>query len=762
MTKILQTLGKYELIGKIGSGGMAEVYRARLKGIEGFQKECVVKKILPGYARNMSFIRMLVDEAKLTSVLQHPNIVQIFELGSQENVFYMAMEFVEGKDLLKILAKSAEKKQRPPVEIVCHIISEICKGLHAAHNATDINGHPLNIIHRDVSPSNIILGRGGHVKIMDFGVAKARTQEGSGSRHVLRGKLGYMSPEQVRAEEIDHRSDLFSLGVVLSESLTLKRLFLGRTDLETLINIRDANIEKKLARYNFIPEGLADILRKALAKDREERYSDASEFQEAIDDFLYKNGYRIKNQDLDGFLVDLFGDDLYARSDEDEQGPPVAATAAGGVDRDDEIPAAFGSATHQGVKTFGATPGARDGDDYLDEVGGDTTSPAVIEEETTTTRAAEAVTAAAPTPVEPSAAPPAASTPPAEAVPAPPAAATSAPPPSTDADAFEHESSSPIVGKELTDYQQLMGHDFRFRNTAGYVFGPVDYENMINMVQNGAVSEEEEVSIDGGDWKKVREITSVRRISPAESLRSKGIRPIYSGTLSRLIIPKIFHQITSRRLSGKLRFHRGTAQKEFFFRKGKVVHIASNLKHEIVGSFLLRCGAVTQDQMRQAIERAQEFGGRIGDTLVSLGIMSPYQLFELLDLQYREKFLQLFEWETGSYEFFEGIPSPVEMAPADSTVYHFLMDGFRKHASETELVEFLAAFKDAVVHMVPNRYLRVEDLPLNTRESRILSRLQKHPRVSDIQLEAKEKDTLNLTRYLMVLLYQTELLQFKL
>jgi len=735
VTKVLQTLGKYELIDRIGSGGMAEVYRARLKGIEGFQKECVVKKILPGYARNMSFIRMLVDEAKLTSVLQHPNIVQIFELGSEENVFYMAMEYVEGRDLLKILAKSAEKKQRPPVEIVCHIVSEICKGLHAAHNAQDINGRPLNIIHRDVSPSNIILGRGGHVKIMDFGVAKARTQEGGGSRHVLRGKLGYMSPEQVRAEDIDHRSDVFSLGVVLSESLTLKRLFLGRTDLETLINIRDANIEKKLARYKFIPENLADILRKALAKDREERYSSAAEFQEAIDDFLYREGTRIKGQDLDEFLVDLFGEDLYLRSEEDEGGSAPASTATGGGEPDAQ-PSAFGSPTHQGVKTFGATPGSLEEDEYVDDgLADEESTPPVSEDEATTT-------------------PQAVDTPDTQAAAAAPAAPLAA-------DEFEHESSSPIVGKELTDYQQLMGHEFRFRNTAGYVFGPVDYENMINMVQNGAISEEEEVSIDGGDWKRVREITSVRRISPAESLRTKGIRPIYSGTLSCLIIPKIFHQITSRRLTGKLRVHRSAAQKEFFFRKGKVVHIASTLKHEIVGSFLLRRGAVTQEQMQQAVNRAQEFGGRIGDTLVSLGILSPYQLFELLDLQYREKFLQLFEWKTGAYEFYEGIPSPVEMAPADASVYHFLMDGFRKHTTEEELTEFLEPFKDAVVHMVPNRYLRVENLPLNTRESRILAKLQKHPGVSSIQLEAKDKENLHLTRYLMVLLYQTELLQFK-
>ncbi|MBM4371587.1 MAG: serine/threonine protein kinase, partial [Deltaproteobacteria bacterium] len=366
--KVLQTLGKYELVEKIGAGGMAEVYRARLQGIEGFQKECVVKKILPGYARNMSFIRMLVDEAKLTSVLQHPNIVQIFELGSQENVFYMAMEFVEGKDLLKILARSAELKTRPPVEIICYIIAEVCKGLHYAHNAQDINGQPLNIIHRDVSPSNIIVSRSGHVKIMDFGVAKARTQDGSGSRHVLRGKLGYMSPEQVRAEEIDHRSDIFSLGVVFSEAITLKRLFLGRTDLETLINIRDANIDKKLSRYSFIPEGLAAILKKALAKERDGRYPSAEALQEAIDDFLYQSRHRVRSQDLESFLVELFGDQLDVHG-VDEKAPGAATGSGVGSREGNEAPSTFGSPTNVAVKTFGAKPSMPEEEDLiLDDV----------------------------------------------------------------------------------------------------------------------------------------------------------------------------------------------------------------------------------------------------------------------------------------------------------------------------------------------------------------------------------------------------------
>ncbi|MBM4355076.1 MAG: serine/threonine protein kinase [Deltaproteobacteria bacterium] len=345
--KPLVMLGKYELLEKIGSGGMAEVYKARLTGAEGFEKVVVVKKILPGYARNKAFIDMLVEEAKLSSVLQHPNIVQTIELAQADSQFYIAMEYVNGRDLLKVLARCAERKATYPTAIASHVVAEVCKGLDYAHRARDIYGKPLNVIHRDVSPSNVIISWTGQTKVMDFGVAKARTQDAKGSKHVLRGKLGYMSPEQVRGEEIDHRSDIFSLGVVLFESLTLKRLFLGRTDLETLINIRDADVERKFEKYPFIEEPLRVILRRALAQDREKRYATALEFHDGLMEYLFTKKARVDSVRVEEFLAALFGDEA-GRAAIAEM-PPEAPSAEPGA------PTIAGrSSTSPGVKRTAA------------------------------------------------------------------------------------------------------------------------------------------------------------------------------------------------------------------------------------------------------------------------------------------------------------------------------------------------------------------------------------------------------------------------
>ena len=223
-----QLFGKYELLEKIGAGGMAEIYRARARGVEGFEKILCVKKILPVYAKNRAFIEMLVAEAKLSSLLQHANVVQIYDLGQQEGLFYIVMEYVHGCDLLQLLTACTQRKERIPTELALFVISEVAKGLAYAHTATDRRGRPLNIIHRDVSPSNVLLSFDGDVKVVDFGVARADLEsqeedEGGKKSSALKGKLGYMSPELVTGGEIDHRSDIFALGIVLWEALTLRR-----------------------------------------------------------------------------------------------------------------------------------------------------------------------------------------------------------------------------------------------------------------------------------------------------------------------------------------------------------------------------------------------------------------------------------------------------------------------------------------------------------------------------------------------------------
>ena len=319
--------GGYELIEKIGVGGMAEVFRARTLSTEGVERTLVIKKILPEFAANQTFIRMLVAEARVSSLLNHANIVQIFELGEIDGQYYIAMEYVPGPDLLAVLTAATRAGLRVPLGIALFIISEICNGLAAAHRATDTSGRPLNLIHRDISPSNILISDQGAVKLMDFGVASADLSRPGRPRAVdtsggtLKGKLGYMAPEQVSSRPVDHRADLFALGIVLFETLTLKRLFLGASDPETLANIRNARLEPKLERHPYIPEGVQLILRRALARNPDERYADAGAFRDALLDCLFEQRISVTNRKLARFLSDL---DWRAVNRRGEPSPPTA------------------------------------------------------------------------------------------------------------------------------------------------------------------------------------------------------------------------------------------------------------------------------------------------------------------------------------------------------------------------------------------------------------------------------------------------------
>ncbi len=828
--KPLRVLGKYELLEKIGSGGMAEVYMARLTGVEGFEKIVVVKKILPGYARNLSFIQMLIQEAKLTSVLQHPNIVQIFELDNVDGQYYIAMELVDGKDLLKILTRCADRRQLLPAEVVCFIASEVCKGLHYAHRAKDIYGNSLNIIHRDVSPSNIIMSWDGHVKVMDFGVAKARTEETQGGKFVLRGKLGYMSPEQVRNEELDARSDVFSLGVVLFESLTLKRLFLGKTDLDTLINIRDVNIDKKLSKYPYIDDGLKSVLRKALARDRDERFSSAQEFQVALADYLFQKGSRSDSVSLSVFLEKLFHGEV-AQAGERLPGAPVSRAIIAGSSA---VPAPqSGWSPGAGENDEGTDPSVEldasvegeepsKGDGAPPEGLSDRRSPitGLSVEASTVSAMARPLTDSQPVdgtggfavPDQPVSSRPIitpdgvryervgeaanASQRPAYAAPdgrqsaprtwAPPGAGgiaeygTGADSRSRAGTESVHSSAghqplteSPWMqrgagaekGAQLSGSQEAGfsdGPNYRLKNTAGFVFGPVDYQNLVSLVQTGAVSEDEYVSIDGADWRRVRDVTAVRTLSPNDAIRARGISPIYSGTVSKPGVVRVFFQIASRQLSGKLRFVRGSAQKEFYFHKGRPKHVASNLKQELLGPFLLQRGIVSEQQMKEALAKCGEFSGRLGDSLVSLGFVKPHELYWLLDLQFREKFVQIFAWDKGTYEFYENVACPVEMAPSDFNVYRYLLEGVRKYTSVEELEPFFRPHAASLIREKKNAFISIEKLPLSSRELRIWGAIQRLESFGRVLREAATTDDGKLSLYqLLLVLYQLELIQFQ-
>lgn len=287
--------GSYELIERIGEGGMAEVWRARSRGVAGFEKTVVIKRVLPSMMARGDFATLLVREAKIAARLNHPNIVQIFELGEEGGAYFIAMEHVHGCDLATAIAFQEDPLAVPgglDVDLRLWIVAEVAKALEFAHRYRADDGRPLNIVHRDISPQNVLLGYEGQVKVADFGIALA-DERGLGAEDdpkTLRGKYAYMSPEQVRGESLDRRSDVFSLGIVLYEMLAGRRLFRGHSSAETLRLVEAAEIPAIDLAALGLPERLQGLLLRALARDREERLGSARELGEEIERLLLERG----------------------------------------------------------------------------------------------------------------------------------------------------------------------------------------------------------------------------------------------------------------------------------------------------------------------------------------------------------------------------------------------------------------------------------------------------------------------------------------
>jgi eukaryotic-like serine/threonine-protein kinase len=278
----MEQFGKYQLIRKVGTGGMAEVFLARTTVAQGLNKTLVIKKIHSAYARSRQFVTMFVDEAKIALGLNHPNIIQVFDFGAVGDTYFLAMEYVEGLDLLKLLQEAAKARQRLPYGLSAHIVQQVSKGLDYAHRKTDEFGQPLGIVHRDISPQNILLSWDGSVKIVDFGIARARdVHEEQG---VIKGKFAYMSPEQARGEPVDCRSDVFAAGIVLFELVCARPLFHGKGK-EALEMVKSGAIPRPRDFAPELPDSLERTILKALAFHRGDRYQTARDLQNELGRF---------------------------------------------------------------------------------------------------------------------------------------------------------------------------------------------------------------------------------------------------------------------------------------------------------------------------------------------------------------------------------------------------------------------------------------------------------------------------------------------
>lgn len=307
-----EEVGGYEILGPIARGGMAEIYKAKKKGVKGFEKIIALKKILSGYGEDQKYIEMFVDEAKIAAQLTHPNIVQIYDLGRKDDYYFIAMEYIEGKDLRLLLRQLAENEQYMPIEFSVYMIIKVLEALYYAHTAKDNRGQTLDIVHRDVSPPNILIGYNGEIKLTDFGVSKASIKMHQTISGALKGKLLYMSPEQAKGDRnIDCRSDIFSAGVIFFEVLTNRKLFLDESEIQVLKKVQDGDIILPSTIRKDIDPELEAILVKSLQKDPKTRYQNAQEMAEALNNYLQKTFTQTPSPaHVAHYLMTLFAEEI--------------------------------------------------------------------------------------------------------------------------------------------------------------------------------------------------------------------------------------------------------------------------------------------------------------------------------------------------------------------------------------------------------------------------------------------------------------------
>jgi serine/threonine protein kinase len=303
-------LGKYQLLRRVATGGMAEIYVARADGLAGFEKLVVLKRILPQHAESEEFIRMFLTEARLAATLHHPNIVQVYDIGEDAGTYFFTMEWVQGQDLRK-LVRAARKAERPlPLEHIVHIVAGVAAGLEHAHARTDADGRPLGIVHRDVSPSNVIVTYDGAVKLVDFGIAKAASAQAATVAGTLKGKIPYMSPEQCRGEGVDNRSDVFSIGTLIWELTTGLRLFSGDNEIAVLNRVARGDVPPPSTVRPDYPPGLEEVVMRALQSDPRARYQTAMDLQIDLEDFAREARLPVSSARLAKFMRELFADEI--------------------------------------------------------------------------------------------------------------------------------------------------------------------------------------------------------------------------------------------------------------------------------------------------------------------------------------------------------------------------------------------------------------------------------------------------------------------
>jgi serine/threonine protein kinase len=695
-----ERIGKYVLMDRLGHGGMAEVFRARMYGPGGFIKDCAIKRILPSLLRDEQFVKMFIDEARLTASLSHPNIVQVLELGELKESLFIAMEMVGGKDLLDVLAICARRARRVPRELVLYIMMELLKALDYAHNAADDMGRPMGIVHRDVSPSNVLISYTGNVKIGDFGIARSLLQTNRTEAGTQKGKMGYMSPEQVTGAPIDARSDLFAASVIFFEMLTMTRLFKAENDLDVMLKIRDGQIEDDLQRIRALPADLQYIVRKGLQQKSEDRFQTANEFYTAIARFVYRNELDVGQTTLEAFMREMFADKIAeeqaqrALDPKSDPGLLVSSTAQPEPHRlppyryrDEEGRIHGPMTTSMLIELLQSRPVTTPERISLD--GGEWLPIQTIPELRDVKRRLEpgtpvVVGIAHDGPTEAlatgsgldelfsdSGVDGAADDPSFDQDPSVSAFLDAARTPPTEDRETPTDSAETLdrnIDKLLKDYLSNAPRD---QSQNGFRGGPPVAESGSGSDPNDSSgistarrnADWEELSTAGVNLRRRRRVNSttesaIRGRPVYESADDVPVifgQPDRSGSLEVSTVARLVTTIHSKRLSGLLQVVGTHQHRELFFDKGSPSVVFSSLEEEMLGFMLVRQGIVSVEQVNEVLDRlTEEDPAGLGDEVVRQGWLAPHQLFHVMTEQMREKITNGLFVSEGSWRWWPG------------------------------------------------------------------------------------------------------------
>jgi eukaryotic-like serine/threonine-protein kinase len=623
--------GRYTLVQRLATGGMAEVFKAKIISGHGFEKLLVIKRILPNLAADKTFVSMFIDEAKLTAQLVHPKIVQVTDFGEERGQYFIALEFVDGFDGLALLRSSAQKHVKVPVPICMFIASEVLDALDYAHNAKDGEDKPMHLVHRDISPSNVFIARRGDVKLGDFGIAHAQERESKTQAGTLKGKYGYMSPEQVTGSALDGRSDIFAVGIVLAEMLMGKRLFTAPNDLDVLLMVRDGRLERWDKYGQDVPPELDAIVRKSLAKDLGQRFQSAAEFRDALEDLQFKFGMRVGPADVGLLASDLFDSspDSVDRLKEHghrweirpQPGPatPVPPVSAGPP----PIPGRARATPESDPRDTGRAPAA----DPASTVVGSALDDAL----------AGSVSLVGLDQYETPGSSPSFSTLRAE------------PRTGSHGRASGSGVSSGALRRPATSANELP----RFPNQS-------------RRITQNTPSIDQPAPVDPG----------------AEADADEGFPPPLpgaiadnSGDLSLISPMRAIADLAVAADTGLIRFVKGPHIKDVYLVRGAPESVNSNMGGDRFGEYLVTRGFLRSADLERALADMPRFGGKFGESLVGLGFMRPLDVFRLLSQHVRERVMELFTWADGGFAYYRGLRNPSEAFPLGLSSFEILGAG---------------------------------------------------------------------------------------